>query len=102
MIEVADVKEVLSSILSNPDYVSDEVINKAIEDTKEIIKQRALEKPFILDIAIFRVFQRVNLKVPENIEKAYKEALKRLKEVPITTENGSFTVKVSQRKSIWM
>ncbi len=102
MIEVADVKEVLASILSNPDYVSDEVISKALEDTKEIVKERMLETPFILDIAIYRVFSRVNLKIPENIEKNYKEALKRLKDVPISTEDGSFTVKVSKRNSIWI
>jgi len=102
MIEVADVKEVLASILSNPDYVSDEVISKAIEDTKEIVKDRILERPFVLDITIYRVFMRVNLEVPENVEKAYKEALKRLKDVPIKSEEGSFTVKVSQRNSIWI
>jgi len=102
MIETADIKEVLSSILSNPDYVSDEVIEKAIEDTKEIIKERMLEKPFVLDIAIYRVFMRVNLEVPQNVEKAYKEALKRLKDVPISTDDGSFSVKVSKRNTIWI
>jgi phage gp36-like protein len=102
MIEIIDIKEVLASILSNPDYVSDEVIQKAIEDTKEIVKERLLETPFVLDIAIYRVFMRVNLEVPENVEKAYKEAIKRLKDVPISSDEGSFTVKVSQRNSIWI
>ena len=102
MIEVADVKEVLASILSNPDYVSDEIIEKAIEDTKEIIKQRELETPFVLDIAIYRVFSRVNLKIPENVETNYKEALKRLKDVPINSNDGSFSVIVSKRNSIWI
>jgi ribosomal protein S5 len=45
---------------------------------------------------------RVNLEVPENVEKAYKEAIKRLKDVPISSDEGSFTVKVSQRNSIWI
>jgi len=102
MIEVADVKEVLASILSNPDYVSDEVIQKAIEDTKEIVKDRMLETPFVLDIAIYRVFSRVNLKIPENVETNYKEALKRLKDVPINSNDGSFSVIVSKRNSIWI
>jgi len=102
MIHLEDVKEVLSSILSNPDYVSDEVIQKAIEDTKEIVKKRMLEIPFVLDIAIYRVFMRVNLEVPQNVEKSYKEALKRLKDVPISTDDGSFSVKVSKRKTIWI
>ncbi|WP_456480459.1 hypothetical protein [Nautilia sp.] len=102
MIEVADVKEVLASILSNPDYVSDEVIQKAIEDTKEIVKDRMLETPFVLDIAIYRVFMRVNLEVPENVEKAYKEAIKRLKDVPINSNDGSFSVIVSKRNGIWI
>jgi len=102
MIEIADVKEILQDILTNPSFVRDEVIEKAIEDTKEIVKDRMLESPFILDIAIYRVFMRVNLEVPENVEKAYKEALKRLKDVPISTDDGSFMVKVSQRNSIWI
>ncbi len=102
MIEVSDIKEVLNSILTNPDYVSDEVIKKAIEDTKEIIKQRELETPFVLDIAIKRVFIRSNLEIPKSVEKAYNEAVKRLKEVPIKTTKGSFNCIVSKRNTIWI
>ena len=102
MIEIDDVKEVLSSVLTNPNFVSDETIQKAIEDTNQIIKQRELETPFVLDIVIYRIFMRVNLELPDNVEKAYKEALKRLKEVPILTDDGSFTIKVAQRNSLWI
>ena len=102
MIAVSSVEEVLSSILSNPDYVSDDVIKNAIEDTKEIVKEKKLQKPFILDIALYRVFIRVNLEVPQNIQNAYKEALKRLKEAPIITDSGEFRVKVSTRENVWI
>jgi hypothetical protein len=101
MITPEEIREVLNSILSNPDYVKDETIKKAIEDTEDIVKQRALEAPFVLDIAIYRVFQRTNLNTPENIEKAYKEAMKRLKDVPIKSNNKSFFCEVVKRESIW-
>jgi len=95
-----ELQTILEQTLSNKSLITEEVMSASIEDAKEIVKDKELELPFFLDIAIYRFFIRVNAKAPESVSNSYKEALNRLKSAPLKTKNS--LVVVSKRSSFWI
>ena len=98
--EVAnELESILSEVLSNPKLITDELIQKAIADTQEIIGAKELELPFFLDIALYRFFVRVRAKAPQSVKDAYEKAMTRLQKAPI---KKSSLARVAQRQNIWI
>jgi len=96
-----ELQTILEQTLSNKSLITPEVMSASIVDAKKIVKDKELELPFFLDIAIYRFFIRVNAKAPENITNSYKEALNRLKSAPLSKSKNALAV-VSKRSSVWI
>ncbi|SFP60692.1 hypothetical protein [Hydrogenimonas thermophila] len=96
-----ELKNILQTVVTNKNLITPEVVSEALRDMTEIVKEKELETPFMLDIAIYRFFVRVNAKAPESVTNSYKEALERLKIVPLKETKSALAV-VGQRSSVWI
>jgi len=96
-----ELKNILQTIVTNKNLITDSVVSEALKDMQQIVKEKELETPFMLDIATYRFFVRVNAKAPESVTNSYKEALERLKTVPLKESKNALGF-VGKRSSIWI
>lgn len=100
-------KERLLQILSNPEEVVDPLVTTIAQESLEIVGERDLKQPFILDIAIYRYLMVKGTMIMKEYESAYKRALKELENTPLRQGEGteqtqaSFGIAVGHRSQAW-
>jgi len=101
-------KERLLKILTNPDEVEDALVAQIAQEATELVGERVLAQPFVLDIAIYRYLLIKGTLSLEGFEQAYKEAIRRLSVAPVSPAaddpDGSpdFGIAVGQRGAAWI
>ena len=97
----SELEGVLQNIVTNKNLITPEVVSDAVRDMEDIVKEKDIATPFMLDIATYRFFIRVNAKAPQSVVDSYKEAIERLKSAPIKAK-GAITAYVGKRESVWI
>lgn len=97
----SELEDILQRVVTNKTLITEEVVGRSLGDMEDIVKQRDLENPFMLDIAIYRFFVRINAKAPDSVVDSYKEALNRLK-ITAVKDSGEKISRVGLRRSFWI
>ena len=85
--------------LSNTSVISDELLEKSINDVKDIIENREVSLTTFIDLAYFRLKLRLKIKTNSDDELVYKEALYNFKKSPNKAFNKAPFVQ--NRKETW-
>jgi len=100
-------QERLLQILSNPDEVEVGLVETISAEALEIVGDRDLAQPLILDIAVYRYLLVKGDLRTDAYERAYKDALKKLQEAPRSTsdtetEASDYGIAVGSRSAAWI
>jgi len=95
-------KKRLLKILTNSEDIDNELIETVAKEVLEIVGDKDIKQPLILDIAIYRYLLIKGTLALDAYEQSYKSAIKALDNAPIKRDDGkSNFVKVGKREQIW-
>ena len=101
-------KERLLKILSNHEEVEDTLVETIANEALEIVGDRDLSQPFILDIAIYRYLLIKGDLIIEAYETSYSDAMKALAKAPkkvdenTTATSSDYGISVGSRSGVWI
>ena len=88
--------------LQNPEELSEENLNLALEEALEAVANKDIAEYITIDIAYFRLLLICKVSPSDDDYKMYERSLRLVKEANEVLSESETNIKVETRKSLWL